>query len=94
MLSSLKIIAKNLLGLTKMEIPLILNECFPVVELKAEQYFNKRYFIIDQQIVQHFVQCNESLLNPPSLTWNLNNYLIFNSRISAIKIKNKDFSQL
>ena len=33
----------------------------------------KRYFIIDQQIVRHFVQFSESLPNPPSLICNSNN---------------------
>ena len=40
--------------------------------------WGKKYFTIDQQIVRHFVQYNESLSNPPSLPCN----------------KNRDFRQL
>ena len=35
--------------------------------------FDKKYFIIDQQIARHFLQYNECLSNPPSLLSNSNN---------------------
>ena len=37
----------------------------------------------EKQIVQHFVQCRECLLNPPSLLCSSNNNPFLNSRISA-----------
>ena len=47
-------------------------------DLKCEHYKDrvsiyKRYFIIEKQIVRHFRQYSEGLLNPPSLLCNLKN---------------------